>query len=120
MPFSVRIRGVEIGWSELDQFDRRQGVAYGQFFPGAGYELVQDVFRLYADASRAGTDPADEALLTRYFRARDALGLELFDEAGGLIGTSAIDVSDYSRESGTGAYEVMVYLDDPDTWSGGA
>ena len=120
MAFSVRIRGVEIGWSQLDQFDSGQGVAYGQFYPGAGYELVQDVFRLYADASRGDTGGADEALLTRYFRARDALGLELFDEAGAVIGTSAIDVSDYSRESGTDAYEVMVYLDDPDSWSGGA
>lgn len=118
MPFSVRIRGVEIGTSDLDQFDHGSGVVCGRFFPGAGYELVQDVFRLYADAAAGAVEGnPDEEMLSRYFRARDALGLELFDATGVMIGTSTIDISDYSREAGTEAYEVIVHLDAPDAWN---
>ena len=49
--------------------------------------------------------------------ARDALGLELVDQRGGLIHTTAIDISDYSREAGAEAYEVMVYLKEPEHWA---
>ena len=51
--YTLRLQGVEIGTSDLAQFDRHPGVAYGGFRPGAGYELVQDVFRLFADAAPA-------------------------------------------------------------------
>jgi len=117
--YTLRIQGVEIGTSDLGQFDARLGVAYGGFRPGAGYELVQDVFRLFAEASPAGDDGTrDEAMLDRYLRARDALGLELVDQGGSLIHTTAIDISDYSREAGAEAYEVMVYLKEPEHWAG--
>lgn len=116
--YSVRMRGVEIGASDLEHFDANVGVAYGTFRPGAGYELVQDIFRLYAEASpETPTGGRDEESLERYYRARDALGLELVDARGRLVPTSAIDVSDYSREAGTEAYEVFVYLADPSGWT---
>ena len=70
--YTLRIQGVEIGTSDLAQFDRHPGVA------------------------------------DRYRSARDALGLELVDQRGALIPTTAIDISDYSLEAGTEAYEVMV------------
>jgi hypothetical protein len=117
VPYTLRIQGVEIGTSDLTQFDARLGVAYGGFLPGAGYELVQDVFRLFAEAAPVGNDGTrDDELIDRYLRARDALGLELVDQSGALISTTAIDISDYSRETGTEAFEVMVYLDDPECW----
>lgn len=116
--YTLRIQGVEIGTSDLAQFDRQLGVAYGGFRPGAGYELVQDVFRLFADSAPVGEDGArDEATLDRYLSARDALGLELVDQRGTLIATTAIDISDYSGEAGTEAYEVMVYLKEPERWA---
>jgi hypothetical protein len=115
--YTLRIQGVEIGTSDLPQFDAHLGVAYGGFLPGPAYELVQDVFRLFAEAAPVGSDGSrDEELINRYFRARDALGLELVDRGGKLISTTAIDISDYSRETGTEAYEVMVYLEDPECW----
>ena len=118
MRYTLRIQGVDIGTSDLPQFDGRRGVAYGGFRPGAGYELVQDVFRLFAEASPAGIDGAqDEEILDRYLRARDALGLELVDHSGTLIPTTAIDISDYSRETAAEAYEVMVYLKEPERWA---
>lgn len=118
MPYTLRIQGVEIGTSDLAQFDAHLGVAYGGFLPGAAYELVQDVFRLFAEAAPAESDGTrDEEMLDRYLRARDALGLELVDQRGTLISTTAIDISDYSREAGTEAYEVMVYLKEPQRWA---
>jgi len=112
------MRGVEIGASDLEHFDGAGGVAYGIFRPSAGYDLVQDVFRLYAEASPETAGGRDEESLERYYRARDALGLELVDPQGRLVPTSAIDISDYSREAGTEAYEVFVYLADPTGWIG--
>jgi hypothetical protein len=113
------MQGVEIGTTALAQFDARLGVAYGGFLPGAAYELVQDIFRLYAEASPVSEDGTrDEATLERYMRARDTLGLELMDASGAVIPTTAIDISDYSKESGTEAYEVMVYLAEPSDWDG--
>ena len=118
MRYTLRIQGVDIGTSDLAQFDGRLGVAYGGFRPGAGYELVQDVFRLFAEASPVGNDGSgDEAMLDRYLRARDALGLELVDHSGSLIPTTAIDISEYSREAVAEAYEVMVYLKEPERWA---
>lgn len=118
MRYTLRLQEVEIGTSDLAQFDRHLGVAYGGFRPGAGYELVQDVFRLFADSAPAGDDGArDQATLDRYLSARDALGLELVDQRGTLIPTTAIDISDYSLEAGTEAYEVMVYLKEPERWA---
>ncbi len=118
MAYTVRVRGVDIGRSELENHDPGMGVAYGAFRPGAGYELVQDIFRLYADAApNDGLGTRDEEKLERYYAARDALGLELVDKSGKLVPTTAIDISDYSKEAGTGAYEIMVYLTHPDDWS---
>jgi len=115
--YTLRIQGVEIGTSDLAQFDSHLGVAYGGFSPGAAYELVQDVFRLFADAAPVGSDGTrDEEMIDRYLRARDALGLELVDQRGTLISTTAIDISDYSRETGIEVYEVMVYLKEPECW----
>ena len=119
MPYTVRMQGVEIGTSDLPHYDPRLGVAYGGFLPGAAYELVQPVFRLFAEGSPVGEDGArDEETLDRYLQARNALGLELIDHDGDTIPTTAIDISDYSRESGTEAYEVMVYLKEPERWVG--
>lgn len=116
--YTVRLQGVEIGTSDLARFDGRLGVAYGGFRPGAAYELVQDVFQLFAEAAPAGEDGVlDEDLLERYLKARDAMGLELVDDRGSVIPTTAIDISDYSRESGTEAYEVLVYLEHPENWA---
>lgn len=117
MSYTLRVRGIEIGTSDLEFFDSRLGIAHGGFRPSAGYGLVQEVFRSFTEAlSPVADDPAEGVRLERYLQVRDALGLDLIDARRHPVGTSAIDISDYSREPGPQAFEVMVYLDNPDQW----
>ncbi|MCH7474828.1 MAG: hypothetical protein IIA27_09155 [Gemmatimonadetes bacterium] len=78
MTYTIQLQGITIGHTELEHPDATKGVARGSFHPATDYQLVQDVFRLYAEAvpERPGkvTDPKK---LERYYRARDALGLAL-------------------------------------------
>jgi hypothetical protein len=95
------MRGVIVGHSELEHADTALGRAWGVFRPGLGYDLVQPVFRLFAQAVPPDAGTRDTALLERYYSARDALGLELQDDGGRPIRTSAIHIVDYSVEQGT-------------------
>jgi hypothetical protein len=113
---TVRLRDVVVGWSDLEDVDRANGVARGQFRPGVGYDLVQPVFRLYADAvPTPGAEVQDRELLDRYYRSRDALGLSLQDDAGREIRTSAIHIADYSDQRG-GRIELEVLISDREYW----
>ena len=117
MRHTVRLHGVVIGYSELEDVDPSLGRARGRFRPGTGYELVQPVFRLYAEAiPTPGADVVDAAKLERYHKSRDALGLALEDAAGRPIRTSAIHISDYS-EHRDGSVELEVLISDPDYWN---
>ncbi|HEU4995046.1 MAG TPA: hypothetical protein VFT29_09500 [Gemmatimonadaceae bacterium] len=113
---TVKLHGITVGYSDLENADPSLGKARGKFRPGVGYDLVQPVFRLYAEAVPVpGAAVADEAKLSRYHRSRDALGLSLEDDSGESIKTSAIHISDYS-ELRDGGIEIEVLISDAVYW----
>ena len=113
---TVRLHGIVIGHSDLEDIEPTLGRARGRFRPGVGYDLVQPVFRLFTEAVPIpGAEVTDEAKLDRYHRSRDALKLSLEDDAGRSIRTSAIHISDYSERRG-GSIELEVLISDPDYW----
>ena len=113
---TVKLHGIAVGYSELEDIEPSLGRARGRFRPGAGYDLVQPVFRLFTEAVPApGADVTDEEKLDRYHKSRDALGLSLEDDSGRSIRTSAIHISDYSERRG-GTIELEVLISDPVYW----
>lgn len=118
MRHTVKLHGVVIGHSELEQVDQSVGRAWGHFRPGFGYDLVQPVFRLFTEAvPRRGGEPLDEVKLERYHAARDKLGLSLVDGEGNEIRTSAIHIADYTTESDKKALELDVLISDEGYWA---
>ncbi|HKW10334.1 MAG TPA: hypothetical protein VJO33_08135 [Gemmatimonadaceae bacterium] len=116
MRHTVKLHGVVIGWSDLEYVEPGLGRARGRFRPGVGYELVQPVFRLFAEACpRSESAARDEVKLARYYKSRDALHLELVDAAGKLIATSTIHIADYSSEEGSDC-ELDVLIADTAYW----
>jgi len=117
MRHTLKLHGVVVGWSDLERIEPDIGRARGRFRPGLGYELVQPVFRLFAEAvPRADDAERDEAKLARYYRSRDALQLELVDATGKVIPTSAIHIADYtSAEPGVDC-ELDVLIADSSYW----
>lgn len=109
---TVRLKGIVVGWSDLEVAEPALGRARGRFRPGVGYDLVQPVFQLYSEAvPQPGADPADPDKLERYHRSRDLLGLTLEDDAGRAISTSAIHIADYK-----GSIELEVLISDREYW----
>jgi hypothetical protein len=116
MRHTLRLHGVVVGWSDLEQIEPDLGRARGHFRPGVGYELVQPVFRLFAEACpRDESGRRDEAKLARYYKSRDALQLELVDAEGVRIPTTTIHIADYSG-SDPGDCELDVLIADADYW----
>jgi len=115
MRHTLRLNNVIVGHSELEHADSSLGRAYGRFRPGLGYDLIQPVFRLYAEAA-PGEGARDEAKLARYYKARDQLPLELVDGAGQRIATSAIHIADFSVERGKDEIELDVLISDAAYW----
>jgi hypothetical protein len=116
MRHTLKLHGVVVGWSDLERVEPDLGRARGRFRPGIGYELIQPVFRLFAEAvPRSGNAERDEAKLARYYRSRDALKLELVDPTGKLIPTSAIHIADY-RADDSGDCELDVLITDAGYW----
>jgi len=113
---TLRLHGVIVGHSELEHIEPGTGRAWGAFRPGLGYELVQPVFRLFAHAVPRDGSARDETVLARYYKARDALQLELQDANGAPIPTSAIHIADYSVEEGASAIELDVLIADESYW----
>jgi len=77
---------------------------------------VQPVFRLFAQAMPRDGSSQDAAMLAKYHKSRDALGLELVDARGTPIRTSAIHIADYTVEEGAGAIELDVLISDGGYW----
>ena len=117
MRHTVRLHGVIVGHSELDDREPEVGRARGAFRPGLGYELVQPVFRIYSHAVPPDGSTKDEVALQRYYKARDALNLELVDASGSVIKTSVIHIEDYTVEAGPQAIVLDVLIKDPEYWS---
>jgi hypothetical protein len=114
---TLRLHGVIVGHSDLEHAEPSTGRAWGAFRPGLGYDLVQPVFRLFARAVPRDGSARDDATLARYYKARDALALELSDGAGTRIPTSAIHIADYSIEDGPQAIELDVLIADEGYWA---
>ena len=117
MKHTVKLHGVIVGHSELENVERGTGRAWGAFRTGMGYELVQPVFRLFAEAVPRIGEPRDPELLARYHKSRDALDLELTDANGTTIPTSVIHIADYSVEEGAAAITLDVLIPDEAYWS---
>src|SRR5688572_22666933 len=114
--YTVLLKGVAIGYSELEDVDPALGRARGKFRPGVGYDLVQPVFQLYVEAvPMPGGEVADQAKLDRYHRSRDKLGLSLEDDSGLPVTTTAIHISDYSDRP-NGSIELEVLISDKAYW----
>ena len=103
MSYTVRMRQIIVGRSELEHRDVSTGRARGTFRPGLGYELVQPIFRLRTES--AGTDDEKRA---RYSKARDALGLELLDADGRVVARKAIDIIERTVDGKSDALELEV------------
>ncbi|HEX4681267.1 MAG TPA: hypothetical protein VH277_01090 [Gemmatimonadaceae bacterium] len=116
MRHTVRLHGIIVGHSDLEHAEPGTGRVWGAFRPGLGYDLVQPVFRLFARAVPRDGSPRDEAMLERYYKARDALKLELSDGDGARIATSIIHIDDYSVEEGGDAIELDVLISDESYW----
>ena len=117
MRHTLRLSGVIVGHSELEHAEPELGRARGAFRPGLGYDLVQPIFRLFAEAvPPAGDVERDQAKLDRYYKARDALPLELQDATGRVIATTTIHIADYRSELGPDALELDVLIKDEDYW----
>ena len=115
---TLKLHGIAIGYSDLEDVDPELGRARGKFRPGVGYDLVQPVFRLYSEAvPAAGGDVKDQEKLERYYKSRDALDLALEDDTGRIIRTSAIHIADYSDKRG-GTIELEVLINDAGYWKG--
>src|SRR5688572_24105197 len=113
---TVKLHGIAIGYSELEDIDPALGRARGKFRPGVGYDLVQPVFRLFAEAVPApGAAVASQEKLDRYQKSRDALGLQLEDDTGRIVATSAIHIEDYSDRRG-GSIHLEVLTADRGYW----
>lgn len=114
---TVKLHGIAVGYSDLENVDPVLGVARGPFRPGVGYDLVQPIFRLFTEAvPDAGGPVTDDEKLARYHKSRDALSLQLEDDAGRLVTTSAIHISDYSHTP-KGIIELEVLISDRAYWS---
>jgi hypothetical protein len=114
---TVKLHGVIVGHSDLEQRDVSSRRAWGRFRPGLGYELVEPVFRLFTQAvPLPGGEPLDETLLARYHAARDRLGLVLVDATGRTIETAAIHIADYTKAKGTKGLELEVLVKDEEFW----
>jgi hypothetical protein len=71
------------------------------------------VFRLFAQAAPHDGSARNAAGLERYYKARDALNLELLDGNGRTLRTAAIHIVDYSAES---AIQLDVLINDESYW----
>jgi hypothetical protein len=117
MRHTLRLHGVIVGYSELERIEPGVGRASGAFRPGVGYELVQPVFRIFAQAAPRDGTPQDPKALERYYRARDILALELTEPDGRRVHTTSVHIADYSVEDGPEAMEIDVLIKDDDYWA---
>ena len=119
MTYTVQLQGITVGRTELEQLDRIEGTARGTFRPATGYQLVQDVFRLYAEAvPKTPGSVTDPEKLQRYYRARDALGLKLLDPDSRTVEDVTVHVYPRAgdRRNKAGGLEIEVRISDPVFW----
>ncbi len=117
MSYRIRLNDITIGWTELENGDQAGGLAYGRFRPGDGYELVQPIMQLHAEAVPERAGPTlDGEKLARFLAAADALPLQLVDDEGARIPTSLIRIFDYRSVRSSEPLEVEVRPADERFW----
>jgi hypothetical protein len=117
MRHTLKLHGIIVGHSQLEEVDAVDRRVWGQFHPGLGYELVQPIFRLFAEATpMPGGEPLDQIKVARYMEARDKLPLELVDDRGRRIETAGIHIADYTVERGPEAISLDVLVRDDEYW----
>jgi hypothetical protein len=108
MSFILRMSGVIVGRSDLENRDANRRLATGVFRTGLGYDLVQPIFQLLETAED------DAEAMSRYRKSRDALRLQLTDSSGSALAVRELHI----RRNGTaGAPMLEVATDDPRFWS---
>lgn len=114
----VRLAGVVIGYSDLEEGWPGDGRARGLFRRGIGYEMVEPVFRLYTEAvPEPDGGVRDDAKLQRYHASRDALGLTLEEADGTVVKTSGIHIADYAANGDDeAARHLEVLISDRGYW----
>ena len=118
MRHTLKLNGIVIGWSNLEEVDAVHRRMWGQFHPWIGYELVQPIFRLFVEATpMPGGEPLDQIKLEQYLTARDKLPFELVDDRGRTIETAAIHIADYSEKRGRDAMSLDVLVKDDAYWA---
>jgi len=108
MSFILKMSGVIVGRSELENRDANQRLATGVFRPGLGYDLVQPIFDLLDTAG----DSAEA--MSRYRKSRDALRLQLTDSSGSPLAVHELHIR---RNPGSRAPMLEVETDDPAFWT---
>ena len=108
MSFILKMSGVIVGRSELENRDVSRRVATGVFRPGLGYDLVQPVFELLDTAG----DSAEA--MARYRKSRDALRLQLTDSSGNALTVRELHIR---RNASSGARILEVETDDSGFWT---
>lgn len=86
--FTLKLRDVIVGRSELGERDRALGVARGPFRPGLGWDLVEPIFGL---AESAGGTVSEEQR-ERYRHARETLALALYAPNDALVESTRLEV----------------------------
>lgn len=103
--FTLKLRDVVIGWSDLERRDEKSGIARGDFRPGLGWDLVEPIFVL-RPTDPAAPDAADRE--HRYRRARDTLALSLHAGDGAMVDTARIDVMEDEESATRLTLEVVI------------
>jgi hypothetical protein len=108
MSFTLKMSGVIVGRSELENRDSTRRAASGVFRPGLGFDLVEPVFGLYEAAG------SDQEALARYRKSRDALRLQLTDSSGRPVVVRELHIRRTEKAS---APLLEVETDDPAFWT---
>ena len=108
MSYTLKMSGVIVGRSELENRDPNRRAASGVFRPGLGYDLVEPIFGLYDAAAN------DQDALSRYRKSRDALRLELTDSSGRPVVVRELHIRRTAKAS---APLLEVETDDPAFWT---
>jgi hypothetical protein len=117
MRHTLKLNGIIVGHSDLEEVDALDRRVWGHFRPGLGYELVQPIFRLFSEATpMPGGEPRDQVKLAQYMAARDQLPFELVDDRGVPIATAGIHIADYTVERGPDALSLDVLIKDDAYW----